>query len=115
MFCLPPKSISFVRYSTSHPSRHKAARIAACVFFYLDPETCGKSSRTVFRGPLMHARIDVLRGSNAGEPSQTLADHGTSRQKCDVIKKLAIDMCRGQRRSYRVQIIARRYINVTLR
>jgi hypothetical protein len=59
--------------------------------------------------------IDVLRGSNAGEPSQTLADHGTSRQKCDVIKKLAIDMCRGQRRSYRVQIIARRYINVTLR
>jgi hypothetical protein len=115
MFCLPPKSISFVRHSTSHPSRHKAARIAACVFFCLDPETCGKSSRTVFRGPLMHARIDVLRGSNAGEPSQTLADHGTSRQKCDVIKKLAIDMCRGQRRSYRFQIIARRYINVTLR
>jgi hypothetical protein len=44
MFCLPPKSISFVRHSTSHPSRHKAARIAACVFFYLDPErTCEKS------------------------------------------------------------------------
>jgi hypothetical protein len=79
MFCLPPKSISFVRHSTSHPSRYKAARIAACVFFYLDPErTCGKSSRTVFRRPLMHARIGMLRGSNAGEPSQTLADHGTS-------------------------------------
>jgi hypothetical protein len=57
MFCLPPKSISFVRHSTSHPSRHKAARIAACVFFYLDPErTCGKSSRSVFRAP--HARAD---------------------------------------------------------
>jgi hypothetical protein len=79
MFCLPRKSISFVRHSTSHPSRHKAARIAACVFFYLDPErTCGKSLADGFSRAACTRGIGVLRGSNAGEPSQTLADHGTS-------------------------------------
>jgi hypothetical protein len=58
MFCLPRKSISFVRHSTSHPSRHKAARIAAFAFSFtwIQSGLAGSPSRTVFRGP--HARAD---------------------------------------------------------